>query len=109
MSYEQAVIRRSTDLDNGFNASYECGFIATLQTKMFTQSELDRIFANTNPWGKAKGQVVQFLIGRFVGQLRQWMRPYGMVRLMSGECRSFFVGKETAQEFGGKPIGRGEK
>jgi hypothetical protein len=30
MSYEQAVIRRSTDLDNGFNASYECGFIAAL-------------------------------------------------------------------------------
>jgi|TARA_B110000967_G_scaffold104163_1_gene106801 hypothetical protein len=109
MSYEQAVIRRSTDLDNGFNASYECGFIATLQTKMFTQFERGRMVINTNPWGKAKVQVVQFLIGRFDGPLRQWMRHYGMVRLMSGECRSFFVGKETAQKFGGKPIVTGGK
>ncbi len=109
MSYEQAVIWRSTDLDNGFNASDECALTATPLTKIFTQSELGRIFANTNPWRKPKGQVVQFLTGRFDGQLRQCMRLYGMVRPVSGECRSFFVGKETAQKFGGKPIVTGGK
>ena len=105
MSYEQPVSRCSTDLDDGVNAFYECALASTLLSKLFTQSERERIFANASPWLKSKGRAVQFLLGSFDEQLRL----DELARLGRDRFRGFFVGKETAQKFGGSPIVTGGK
>ena len=49
MSDGQPVSRYSTNLDDGFNAFYECALASTLLSNLFTYSELERIFANASP------------------------------------------------------------
>lgn len=105
MSDEQPVSRGSTGLDNWFNVFYECALASTLLSKLFTQSELERIFANASPRLQSRGRAVQFLSGSFNKQLHLDELAWPVRDRFCG----FFVGKEAAQKFGGSPIVTGGK
>ena len=105
MSYRQPVSRYSTNLDDGFNAFYECALASTLLSNLFTYSELERIFANASPRLQSRGRAVQFLSGSFDKQLRLDELAWPL----RDSFRGFFIGKEAAQKFGGSPIVAGGK
>lgn len=109
MSDEQPVSRGSTGQDNWFNVFCECALAAIRLPRLFTRPELERIFANTGPWRKSRRQAVQFLLGHLDEQLCQQPRLNEQVVPLRDRCRSFFVGKETAQKFGGSLMIAGGK
>jgi hypothetical protein len=105
MSDEQPVGWCSTDLDDCFNAFYERALASTLLSKLFTQSELEQIFANASRWLKSRGRAVQFLLGSFDEQLRHDELAWPV----RDRFRGFFVGREAARKFGGSRIVTGGK